>query len=212
MHDTVTLRKRDHIISADNFHVKKTSHKYGVEVPLSLKHAFAMDEKNGNTHWRDAVNKDMGNLKVAFDIQHKDPNPPPGFDKASGHNMVFDVCMTQEQKARWVKDGHCTPEPENCTYAGVKSRESICIALTCAALNDLPVFGADIQNAYLQAPTTEKHYIICGPEFRLDPYGGKSACSYYWRHVRKAMEEMGSKVARPIQMYGCNQVPRMTSG
>ena len=198
-----TLRKRDRIISAVNSRVKKQSHKYGVEVPLSLKHAFEMDEQNGNTLWRDAVNKEMGNLKVAFDIRHKEPKPPPGFEKASGH-LVFDVRMTLERKARWVKDGHRTPEPENCTYAGVVSRESIRIALVYASLNGLSVFGADIQNAYLQAPTTEKHYIICGPEFGLENegkvavivralYGGKSAGADYWRHVRKAMEEMGFK-------------------
>lgn len=70
-------------------------------------------------------------------------------------------------------------------------------------MNGLPVFGADIQNAYLQAPTTEKHYIICGPEFGLENegkkaiivralYGGKSVGADYWcPHVRKAMHEMG---------------------
>ena len=196
-----TLRKRDRIIAAVNTRVTKTSHKYGVEVPRSIRHAFDIDERNGNTLWRDSVNKEMGNLKVAFNIQHENPKPPPGFEKTSGH-LVFDVRMTLERKARWVKDGHLTPEPDWCTYAGVVSRESIRIALTYASLNGLDVFGADIQNAYLQAPTTEKHYIICGPEFGLENegkiavivralYGGKSAGADYWRHVRKAMEEMG---------------------
>ena len=87
------------------------------------------------------------------------------------------------------------------TYAGVVSRESVRIALTLAALNGLSVCGADIQNAYLQAPTTEKHYVICGPEFGIENvgkkaiivralYGGKSAGADYWRHVRQAMSEM----------------------
>ena len=53
--------------------------------------------------------------------------------------MIFDVRMTLERKARWVKDGHITPEPENSTYAGVVSRESIRIALTYADLNSLDV-------------------------------------------------------------------------
>ena len=34
-----------------------------------------------------------------------------------------------------------------------------------AALNDLDVLSADIQNAYLTAPIREKYYIKCGPEF-----------------------------------------------
>ena len=64
--------------------------------------------------------------------------------------------MNLERKARWGKDVHKTPEPSWSTYAGVVSRESIRIALTNASLNNLPVFGSDIQNDYLQAPTTDK--------------------------------------------------------
>ena len=115
--------------------------------------------------------------------------------------MVFDVQMTLERKARWVKDGHKTPEPEWSTYVGVVSRESVRIALTYASLMGLNICACDIQNAYLQAPSTEKHYIICGPEFGLENvgkyaiivrtlYSGKSAGADYWRHVRKAMEEI----------------------
>ena len=110
--------------------------------------------------------------------------------------------MTLERKARWVKDGYKTLEPEWSTYAGVVSRESVRIAMTYAALNNLPVCAADIQNAYLQAPASEKHYIVCSLEFGLENvgrlaiivralYGGKSAGADYWRHVRSAMTEMG---------------------
>ena len=86
-------------------------------------------------------------------------------------------------------------------WLGVVERESIQISLTYASLNRLHVYGADIYNAYLQAPTTDKHYIICGPEFGLENvgkiaiivralYGGKSAGADYWNHVRKAMLSM----------------------
>ena len=65
-----------------------------------------------------------------------------------------------------------------------------------------PICAADIQNAYLQAPASEKHYIVCGPEFVLENvgrlavivraiYGGKSAGADYWRHVHSAVTEMG---------------------
>ena len=30
---------------------------------------------------------------------------------------------------------------------------------------------ADIRNAYLQSPTSQKHYIICGPEFGMETVG-----------------------------------------
>jgi hypothetical protein len=50
------------------------------------------------------------------------------------------------------------------------SRESVQIAFTYAALNGVDVF-ADIRNAYLQAPSSQKDYIICGPEFGIENVG-----------------------------------------
>ncbi len=80
--------------------------------------------------------------------------------------------MDFTRKARWVKDGHKTPDPKSLSFAGVLSRDSIRIALTHAALLGLPVMGADIRNAYLQAPSSEKHlFIICGPEFGIQNEG-----------------------------------------
>ena len=64
--------------------------------------------------------------------------------------------MDFTRKARWVLDGHKTLDLIGSTYAGVVSRESVHIALTYAALNDLDVFAADIQNAYLQAPSSQE--------------------------------------------------------
>jgi hypothetical protein len=46
--------------------------------------------------------------------------------------------------------------------------------MTYAALNNLPICGCDIQNAYLQAPSSEKHFIICGTQFGLENIGKKS--------------------------------------
>ena len=188
-----TLRKRDKIISTVKARIKRTTHKYGVEIPRTVKEAYALDEKNGNTLWRDALNREMENLKVIFDILDNSEYMTPGWSRASGH-IIFDVRMTLERKARWVKDGHKTPEPDNSTYAGVASRESVRIALTYAALNNLDVCACDIQNAFLQSQSSEKHYIICGPEFGLENigkwakiiralYGGKCAGADYWRHV-----------------------------
>jgi hypothetical protein len=59
--------------------------------------------------------------------------------------------MDFTRKARWVLDGHRTPDIVGSTYDGVVSRESVRIAFTYAALNDLWVCAADIRNAYLQA-------------------------------------------------------------
>jgi hypothetical protein len=109
--------------------------------------------------------------------------------------------MDFTRKARWVLDGHKTENPIGSTYAGVVSRESVRIALTYAALNDLDVMAADIRNAYLQAPSSQKDYIICGPEFGLENlgkvalimralYGGKKAGSDFRNHLRACMRHL----------------------
>jgi hypothetical protein len=164
------MRKRDAIVSAVKSFVKKTTHKYGIEMPAPgrdvVKNAQELDRRNGNTFWMDALAKEMTNLMIAFEIQEGGRKAPPGWFKATGH-IIFDVKMDFTRKARWVKDGHKTPNSTTSSYAGVVSRESIRIGLTYAALHGLPVIGGDIQNAYLQAPSSEKHFIICGPELRI---------------------------------------------
>ena len=201
-----TLRKRDIIVSAISSRVRKRSHKYGVEIPNSVEDAKRIDAKNGNTLWCDAINKEMSNVGIAFQILGPGEKAPPGWTKASGH-LVFDVKMDFTRKARWVKDGHRTPDPTTSSYAGVVSRESIRIALTYAALMGLDVWAADIQNAYLQAPSSEQHYIVCGAEFGLENvgrvalikralYGGKVAGRDFWHHLRSCMEHLGFKSSR----------------
>jgi hypothetical protein len=82
------------------------------------------------------------------------------------------------------------------------SRESFRIALTYAALNGLQVCAADIRNAYLQAPSSQKDFIICGPEFGLENagkralihqalYGGKAAGHDFRNHLRSCMCHLG---------------------
>ena len=50
-----TLRKRDRIIAGDNSRVYKSSHKYGIEIPTSIKHAEEIDYRNKNTFWKDDI-------------------------------------------------------------------------------------------------------------------------------------------------------------
>ena len=100
-----TLKRRDRIISAVRARVKRTTHKYGIELPTSVEHALKLDQQNGNTFWRDAIRKEMTNVGVAFDILEKDDPLPIGYKKATGH-IIFDVKMDFTRKARWVLDGH----------------------------------------------------------------------------------------------------------
>ena len=85
----------------------------------------------------------MSNVGVAFKILERGESPPPGYTKSSGH-IVFDVCIIFQRKARWVKYGHLTPDPDTSSYAGVVSRESIRVLITHAALHGVPVMAADV--------------------------------------------------------------------
>ncbi|KAL7553380.1 hypothetical protein ACHAWF_016663, partial [Thalassiosira exigua] len=79
------------------------------------------------------------NVGIAFEILEEGARAPPGYRKSSGH-LVFDVKMDFTRKARWVKDGHRTPDLQTSSYAGVVSRDSIRIALTYAALEPTPTY------------------------------------------------------------------------
>eukprot|EP00957_Ditylum_brightwellii_P186380 14191061-Ditylum_brightwellii.AAC.1 len=110
------------------------------------------------------------------------------------------------RKARWVLDGHRIPDPVGLMYSSVVSREIVRIAFTCAVLNNLDVWATDIQNAYLQALSSQRHYIVCGAEFGLENigkqalvrrvlYGGKSRC------MHEATHSDGSKHYEYILLY-----------
>ena len=120
--------------------------------------------------------------------------------------------MRFQRKSRWVKDGHRTPDPYTSSYAGVVSRKSILILLTHAALHGIPFMAADVRNAYLQAPTSKKHFVICGPEFGIENigkkaivtralYGGKVSGRYFWHHLRSCMIFLGLITHKLIQMF-----------
>ena len=135
----------------------------------------------------------MSKVRVAFQVLEDGNDPPPTFQEMKCH-LIFDVKMEDfQRKARLVAGGHMTRTMSGTvTYASVVSRESVRIALTLAALNDLEVKTADIENAYLTAPVGEKIWCRLGPEFGQDAgkraiivralYGLKSAGASFRNH------------------------------
>lgn len=101
------------------------------------------------------------------------------------------------------RGGHMTSPPAAATYASVVSRESVRIALTIAALNDLEVLVADVKNAYLNAPITKKIWMVCGVEFGTNNgkraimvralYGLKSVGAAFRNHLAVCMSNLGYK-------------------
>ena len=106
----------------------------------------------------------MKNVPVAFEVM-EDGKEPSSYFKYVGFHPIFDVNIDFTRKARLVAEGCKIPDPVNSTYAGVALCESVRISFTYAALNDLDVWTGDVQNAYLQAPCTEKYYTVMDHEF-----------------------------------------------
>jgi hypothetical protein len=142
--------------------------KYGFEIPRNYEHAMRLDEQNKNTCWRDAINlelKQIDEYQTFKDVGHlKTSQPTPEYKKIRVH-FVFDVKHDGRHKARLVADGHLTDIPIDSVYSGVVSLKGFRLVVFLAELNHLKMWTTDVGNAYLEATTSEKVYIIAGPEF-----------------------------------------------
>ena len=102
--------------------------------------------------------------KVRYDKQKKVINAPPGYQQIRVH-LIFAVKYDGRHKPRLVADGHLTPEPVESIYSGVVSLGNLRLVIFLGRLNNPELLGADFSNAYLEAPSEEKLYIVVGPEF-----------------------------------------------
>jgi hypothetical protein len=142
----------------------------------------------------------MKNILPAFKF-YDDDTIPIGYKKITCH-MIFDVKMVGlVRKARFVAGGHLTDPPVESVYSSVVTRDSVQIMFLIAALNDLDILGANVQNAYINAKTTEKIYFIAGPEFGSNQgrpcvivralYGLKSSGARWRDHMAGILRELG---------------------
>jgi hypothetical protein len=146
----------------------KRTHKFGIEVPKTVKEALDLDCKNVNILWADAIAKEMKEVCIAFNILPDGHSVPIGYQKIPCH-MIFDMKMEDfSRKARLVAGGHHTEAPVTVSYASEVSCETVRLALTIASLNDLEVKVGDVLNAYITAPVKEKVWAVLGPEFGHD--------------------------------------------
>ncbi len=78
-------------------------HKFGIEVPKTVKEALDLYRKNGNTLWVDAIAKEMKEVCIAFNILPDGHSAPIGYQKIPCH-MIFDMKMEdfrQSQTGGW---------------------------------------------------------------------------------------------------------------
>ena len=150
-------------------------YQFGFLIPKDYKQALQLDEQNGNSKWYDATKLEMDQIneykvfqdhgKAQYDPRsRKASNAPNGYQKIRVH-LIFAVKHDGRHKARLVAGGHLTPDPIESIYSGVVSIRSLRLVIFLPKLNNLEVWGAHIGNAYLEAKTKEKLYIVAGPEF-----------------------------------------------
>ena len=104
------LKKRDRIVNKIIHRVPKKNLKFGVEVPGSVQEAYALDAKYGNTYWHDAIQKELKNIIVAFELLDDGEHIPAG-SKRIPYHIIFDVKYDLTRKARLVAGGHQNKEP-----------------------------------------------------------------------------------------------------
>jgi hypothetical protein len=105
-----TLKKRNRFLSKVKSKYWQQTHKYGIEIPKSVKHALELDQKNGDNQWWDAIMTEMANVRVAFQVFDGERKQlPPGYQEIKCH-MIFDVKLGENfrRKARYVAGGHVT--------------------------------------------------------------------------------------------------------
>src|SRR6056300_413537 len=185
---------------------------FGVQIPKNYKEAVAFDEKNGNTKWQDAINLELSQHdeyctffdagKAEFGKDKKLLNVPKGHKLIRVH-IVFACKHDLRHKARLVAGGHLTGEPVESVYSSVVSLRSIRLTAFLAELNQLELWGADVGNAYLEAETKEKVFIVAGKEFgdraghiliiKKALYGLKTSGKRYHEKFSDCMHELGFK-------------------
>jgi len=73
------------IISSVKSRIKCITHKYGQEVPKLLERARKLDIANENSFWREAIEKEMLNVGIVFEVLEETDNMPVGWNLVTGH-------------------------------------------------------------------------------------------------------------------------------
>ena len=82
------------------------------------------------------------------------------------YNLIYKMATTNGRMLLiWKLSKSKNIRHSKTVYSGVVSIRNLRLAMFLAELNDLELWGANVGNAYLQALTREKLYIVGGPEF-----------------------------------------------
>ena len=191
--------------------------KFGVEVPRNPKHALELDQKG----WQHSINLELKQLDEFKTFKLIPPGQPtPRGYKRIPYHFVFDIKFDGRLKSRLVAGGHRTPDvPKEDVFSPVVGMEAIRLGFTLARLNGLEVCAGDIGNAYLNATTREKVFIVAGPEFgpelvgqRLmvdkSLYGLKTSAARFHEHLSVKLRKLGYKPSKADADLWVRQDPK----
>jgi hypothetical protein len=139
---------------------------YGIEIPRNYDDGVRLDKLNGNEKWQNCTKLEMDQLHEYDTFHDKGIGTAPGegFKKIRVH-LVYAVKHDGRHKARLCANGNLTEIPIDSVYSGVVSLKSLRTVIFLAELNNLEAWATDIGNAYLEAETSEKVFVVAGPEF-----------------------------------------------
>lgn len=162
-----------------------------------------MDNENGNDLWWKAIAQEMKkNVRPAFEICEGNVKDLIGCQKTRYH-VTFDIKLGEgfRCEARLVAGGHVTDAPASIAHSSVVSCDSVCIALTMAALNSLDTLACNTQNVHSMADCREKVHTVAGPEFASEQgsvmlvekvlCGLKLSGAAFRSHLAKAIWDLG---------------------
>ena len=188
-------------------HDDRDNYQFGILIPRNHKHAMEIDLKTGNKKWFNAEQLELKQIHEynTFIDKGKNFKMPPDFTRIQVH-FVYAAKHDGRYKARLVAGGHLTSIPDDSIYSGVVSLKGIRLITFLGRLNNLKIFSTDIGNAYLEADTKEKVYIIAGSEFgELEGhtliinkalYGLRSSGLRWHEHLADSLRAMGFNMAK----------------
>ena len=182
---------------------EQVKYKFGVQVPRNAEEAFRLDQENGNTLWKEAIDKEIGQIMEyeTFKVLERGKAAPQDHTFVT-LTLVFDVKHDGRRKARLVAGGHMTDPSTEEVYSSVVGPEGVRIITYLADANGLDLMCGDVGNAYLNGRTREKIWVKFGSEFGKGLagrvgiiykglYGLKSSGARWSEHFADTIRTMG---------------------
>ena len=181
-------------------------YKFGVEVPRSIRHAYYLDQINGDDLWKQAIAKELKEINDHCTFRNPTSEDDLSTYQYIPYHFVFDVKFDGRRKARLVCGGNHTEIEKEDVYSGVVGLDTVRLAFQIAQMRGLQVCAADVGTAFLYGKTKEKVYIRAGKEFGANAgkiliiskglYGLRSSAARFHEHLANEVRKLGFRPSK----------------